>query len=147
MNFLSQTECAKPTSHCKVNTDRMAAAAAFSVIVVQNKFEFRLKMVKNFNLTADKYSLTKRELFVAIFDEILASAEFESKENLVVTLKHVEPRVTLLISRQNPAENVDHFKLNFARRVERYLTSNRCEKDFYVIFAIDEQENNQKKSK
>lgn len=109
-----------------------------AVITAKKDGEFLLKMGKNFNSVAEKYSMKRSELFAAIFDQYLDFANFPMGENrlLVATVKHPDPRVTLLISRQSPGESLDRFKWNFAQRVERYLTSDRCEKDFPVILAI-----------
>ena len=113
---------------------------ALSRIIVERKNrEFLLKMGKNFNSISELFLVGKSKLFVAIFDQLLLSANFVKCENLVVTIKYPDPRVTLLGTRQIPPESVEAFKWNFARRVERYLTSNRCEKDFVVIFTIDQE--------
>ena len=114
--------------------------AVNSVLVSQKKLEFLLKMGKNFNFVSEKYSLTKQELFEAIFDHVYYyhhQSRHDEGKLLVATLKHPDPRVTLLSSRQCPSEDLETFKRNFATRVIYYLSREVCAKDFTVIFTIE----------
>ena len=87
-------------------------AALSSVIVERKNRQFLLKMGKNFSTTAENFLMGRSKLFVAILDHLIKSAKCdESKQHqLVVTLKHPEPRVTLLLARQNPLESVEAFE-------------------------------------
>lgn len=114
--------------------------AVRSVVECTNSGKFVLKMGNEFNMVAEKYNMTNRELFALIFDYVLSSQlnTEDGEEKLVASIKYRDPRVTLLVVRKTKFQTMVGFKEQFLNEAVCYLTSaNPAQKNFHLVMRIE----------
>ena len=83
---------------------------------------FFLRLGKYLNETAEFCGLSKSEIILVCLRSLLVRYDIDIQRKFVISLKLEEPRITLLVDRKKPTEDVDQFLSNFSAKIEKYLT-------------------------